>query len=159
MHVLFICTGNIFRSLTAEYALRAALSDGSDIVVSSAGTEDYPHVVWPVVRDYLHAKGLDVSRHARRTLTPQILQTADVAVAMSTDHQEFVRTRLKRNIPLFTEACGLTPAPLLDVGEAVPDYASNLDVGYAHMRGIMDTIIELSPKFADRLLGRNETLR
>jgi protein-tyrosine phosphatase len=151
MHVLFICTGNIFRSLTAEYAVRMAFANTSDFVVSSAGTEDYPHVVWPVVCDHLHARGLDVSRHARRTLTLQILQSTDLAVAMSTDHQEFVRTRFQREIPLFTEVCGLPPAPLLDVGEAVPDYANNLQTGYTYMRAMMDRIIELSPVLVGRL--------
>ena len=52
--VLFVCTGNIFRSLTAEYALRAALRDsGREIVVESAGTEDFPHVVKSSVARYL----------------------------------------------------------------------------------------------------------
>jgi protein-tyrosine phosphatase len=151
MHVLFICTGNIFRSLTAEYAVRVALANMSGVVVSSAGTEDFPHVVWPVVRDHLRARELDVSRHVRRTLTQRILESADLAVAMSTDHQEFVRARFQREIPLYTEVCGLPPAPLLDVGEAVPDYADNLQAGYAHMRAMMDRIIELSPSLVARL--------
>jgi alcohol dehydrogenase class IV len=68
-HVLFVCTGNIFRSLTAEHGLRHALQDRADIHVSSAGTVDFPHVVRPNVRDYLLAKGFGVSRHQRRTLT------------------------------------------------------------------------------------------
>jgi len=71
--VLFICTGNIFRSLAAEYALRKCLGADTDILVASAGTEDFPHVVHPFVRDYLLTKGLDVSLHCRRTLSPAIL--------------------------------------------------------------------------------------
>ncbi len=67
--VLFVCTGNIFRSLTAEVALRHVLGAQCDILVASAGTEDFPHVVSPYVKDYLLARGLDVSRHCRRTLT------------------------------------------------------------------------------------------
>jgi protein-tyrosine-phosphatase len=31
--VLFVCTGNIFRSLTAEYALRAVLPENAGIHV------------------------------------------------------------------------------------------------------------------------------
>lgn len=54
--ILFVCTGNIFRSLTAEYALRNVLGVGTDIVVASAGTENFPHVVRPFVRDYLLAR-------------------------------------------------------------------------------------------------------
>ncbi len=64
--VLFVCTVNIFRSLTAEYALRHVLGARSDITVASAGTQDFPHVVRPFVKDYLLARGLDVSRHCRR---------------------------------------------------------------------------------------------
>lgn len=45
--MLFVCTGNIFRSLTAEHALRRALQARTGIHVSSAGTDDYPHVVRP----------------------------------------------------------------------------------------------------------------
>ena len=67
--MLFVCTGNIFRSLSAEHALRHALQARADIHVSSAGTDDFPHVVRPNVRDYLLTRSFDVSRHTRRTLT------------------------------------------------------------------------------------------
>ena len=85
--VLFVCTGNIFRSLAAEYALRHVLGARSDIMVASAGTEDFPHVVSRNVRDYLLARGLNVSRHRRRTLTAQILHEPGPVIAMSTEHR------------------------------------------------------------------------
>jgi len=90
--VLFVCTGNIFRSLTAEYALRDVLGVRSDIMVASAGTEDVPHVVRPYVKDYLLARGLDVSRHCRRTLTAQILQEPGPVIAMSTEHRSVLQS-------------------------------------------------------------------
>ena len=97
MHrVLFVCTGNIFRSLTAEYALRQVLGTRSDITVASAGTEDFPHVVNPYVRDYLLTRGLDVSRHCRRTLTAQILQEPGPVIAMSTEHRSLLAERFNR---------------------------------------------------------------
>jgi hypothetical protein len=80
--VLFVCTGNIFRSLTAERGLRHALQDRADIHVSSAGTVDFPHVVRPNVRDYLLAKGFDVSRHQRRTLTAASEALPDIEEAV-----------------------------------------------------------------------------
>ena len=85
--VLFVCTGNIFRSLTAEHALRHALGERPGIHVSSAGTVDFPHVVRPNVRDYLLSRGFDVSRHQRRTLTEAILRDSHLVIAMSLDHQ------------------------------------------------------------------------
>ena len=91
--VLFVCTGNIFRSLAAEYALRDVLGARSDIIVASAGTQDFPHVVNPYVKDYLLTRGLDVSRHHRRTLTAQILQEPGPVIAMSTEHRSVLAER------------------------------------------------------------------
>jgi protein-tyrosine phosphatase len=151
--VLFVCTGNIFRSLTAEYALRNALGARSDIVVASAGTEDFPHVVSPLVRDYLLARGLDVRHHRRRTLTAQILQNPGLVIAMSTEHRFVLAERFNRlGVPLFTEACGLPGEPLPDVDQAVRDHETNPVAVEAHVRTIIDRIIELTPQLANRLL-------
>ncbi|HCB52188.1 TPA: protein-tyrosine-phosphatase, partial [Patescibacteria group bacterium] len=40
MKVLFVCTGNIFRSMSAEYIMKKYIQDHNlnEIVVSSAGT-------------------------------------------------------------------------------------------------------------------------
>ena len=150
--VLFVCTGNIFRSLTAEYALRRALGAGSGIAVGSAGTEDYPYVVRPVVADYLLAHGLDVSGHQRRTLTPAILQEAGLVIAMSTEHRVELDERFgHRDVPLFTEACGVPSAPLPDIEEVIPDFATNAAAVEAHVRMTIDRIIELTPRLVERL--------
>ena len=132
--ILFVCTGNVFRSLTAEYALRTVLGPRSDIMVASAGTEDFPHAVAPSVRDYLLFRGLDVSRHRRRTLTAEILQEPGPVIAMSTEHRAILAKRFDfRNVPLFTEACGLPSEPLPDVNEVVRDYETNPAAVEAHV--------------------------
>jgi protein-tyrosine phosphatase len=138
-NVLFVCTGNIFRSLTAEYALRHALGGASGIVVASAGTEDFPHVVRPVVRDYLLAQGLDVRSHRRRTLTSEILRDAGLVIAMSTDHRVVLTQQFnRRDVPLFTEACGLPGEPLPDVDDVIADLATNEAAVEAHVRWTID---------------------
>lgn len=149
--VLFVCTGNVFRSLTAEYALRAALAHRDDISVASAGTEDYAHVVAPQIAGYLRQKNLDVSRHVRRTLTRPIADQAQLIVAMSVDHRDFVRARFGRSAPLFLECCGEAPEGLLDLHEAVRDYHSNPVAAFAYLRSTIDRIIELTPRLARRL--------
>ena len=150
--VLFVCTGNIFRSLTAEYALRRVLGTRTDVMVASAGTEDFPHVVIPLVRDYLLAHGLDVSRHRRRTLTAQILREPGPVIAMSTEHRSILAEHFdRRDVLLFTEACGLPAEPLPDVNEAIRDYETNPVAAAAHVRMIIDRIIELTPHLARRL--------
>ena len=150
-HVLFVCTGNIFRSLTAEYALRRELGPASALVVASAGTDDHPHVVCPNVRDYLASRGLDVSAHRRRTVTAEILAGAGLVVAMSTDHQRFLRERFGVQVPVFLEACGGACEALPDIEEVVLDYKTNAAAVDAHVRKTIDTIIELTPQLAARI--------
>lgn len=149
--VLFVCTGNIFRSLTAERALRHALQDRADIHVSSAGTADFPHVVAPNVREYLLAKGFDVSRHQRRTLTEAILRESHLVIAMSVNHCADLRSRFGRAAPLFLEACGEPGAALPDVEEVVLDWQTNPAAVDAHVRVTIDRILSLTPRLASRL--------
>lgn len=149
--VLFVCTGNIFRSLTAEHGLRHALQGRADIHVSSAGTVDFPHVVRPNVRDYLHAKGFDVSRHRRRTLTEALLGQSHLVLAMSTEHRAYIRERFGRSAALFLEACGEAGDALPDIEEAVLDYRTNPAAVDAHVHATIDRILSLTPKLAARL--------
>lgn len=149
--VLFVCTGNIFRSLTAEHGLRQALQGRADVHVSSAGTVDFPHVVRPNVRDYLLANGFDVSRHQRRTLTEAILGESHLVVAMSTDHLAYIRERFGRPAALFLEACGEADEALPDIEEAVLDYRTSPAAVDAHVRATIDRILSLSKTLAARL--------
>jgi protein-tyrosine phosphatase len=149
--VLFVCTGNIFRSLTAEHGLRHALARRADIHVSSAGTVDYPHVVAPHVREYLLSKGFDVSRHERRTLTQAILSESHLVIAMSIDHREYLRSRFGHSAPLFLEACGEPGDALPDIEEVVLDYLTNPLAVHAHVRATIDRILSLTPRLASRL--------
>lgn len=149
--MLFVCTGNIFRSLTAEHALKHAVQARADIHVSSAGTVDYPHIVRPNVRDYLLSKGFDVSRHRRRTMTESILQDTSLVIAMSTDHRSFIQERFGRAAPLFLEACGERGEALPDIEEVVPDYRTNPAAVDAHVRATIDRILALTPRLAARL--------
>ena len=149
--MLFVCTGNIFRSLTAERALRHALRGKDHVHVASAGTDDYPHVVRPNVRDYLLARGFDVSQHQRRTLTAEVLVQSHLVIAMSTDHRAHIRDRFQKDALLFLEACGGPGEPLPDIEEAVLDYRTNPAAVDAHVRATIDRILELTPRLAARL--------
>jgi hypothetical protein len=119
--------------------------------VASAGTDDYPHVVRPNVRDYLLSRGFDVGQHQRRTLTREILQASHLVIAMSVDHRAHIRDRFQGDALLFLEACGELGEALPDIEEAVLDYRTNPAAVDAHVRATIDRILELTPRLAARL--------
>lgn len=147
-----MCTGNIFRSVTAEYALKAALEEPSVFSVSSAGTMDAPgYVVRNDVAAYLARKGLDVSKHARRTLTQDMLNQSDVVIPMSTDHQMILERDYGLTTRLYTEACGATPEPLLDVDDLFAPNERHSHKAQQHIYKIIDQIVDQSHLLARRL--------
>jgi len=77
---------------------------------------------------------------------------------MSTDHRAFLARQFDRHgVPLFTQACGLPPAPLLDVHEAIADPDSNPMAREAYIHLMIDRILQLTPQLARRLIDLKES--
>lgn len=145
--ILFVCTGNVFRSLTAEYALKQQLGAESRFRVSSAGTRDASDIsVRKDVAEYLSTKGLDVSQHQRTLVTADLLSRNDLVVAMNTDHQTTLLEHHGVQVPLYMEACGLGAVPLLDVDDVFPREDWHTPAALDHIRQIIDQIIAAAPK-------------
>ena len=152
MHVLFVCTGNIFRSMTAEYALTHMPALPDDIVVSSAGTIDAPHGILDFVSAHMAKKSIDVSHHKPRKLTREIINSADLAVAMGEDHQSHVSATFERDIPLFNRVAFGHDEPMKDVWEVLPDWrTTDHDAGRAYAWDLMDRIFDGLPPFIERM--------
>jgi protein-tyrosine phosphatase len=154
--ILFICTGNIFRSMVAEYALRAALGPSSSVVVGSAGIAAEPQAMHPMVRDRLLAKGIDPSAHVQRKLTRDLLQAVDLPVAMGLDHRSFIREQFDLDVLLFNEICYQREESVQDVHEAIPDWHLDLDRARAYALSVVDYIWDATPAFlaSVRRIGR-----
>ena len=91
--VLFVCTGNICRSPTAEALARRELEryPGVPIQVSSAGShalEGNP----AASRSMLAAatRGANLERHFARELTRRRVRAADLILCMAAEHRPFV---------------------------------------------------------------------
>jgi protein-tyrosine phosphatase len=149
--VLFICTGNVFRSMVAEYALKTHLGPEAGLVVGSAGTEAVPAELHPLIRDYLVAKGADPSKHAQRKLTAELLECADLPVAMGLNHREFIRRHFSREVRLFNEICYAKMEPVLDVQEAIPDWEQNQEAAYRYALSVIDYIWAATPALIAKL--------
>jgi protein-tyrosine phosphatase len=143
--ILFICTGNIFRSMTAEYALRAC--HNFPYSIGSAGTEAQPQTMSPFVARKLLERGIDPISHRQRRLTLELLTAARLPVAMGRDHQEFILRNFGMKVPLFNQVCFGRDEPLTDVWEAVPDWKENRIAAESHITLVISQIFEAVPSF------------
>jgi protein-tyrosine-phosphatase len=94
MNLLFVCSGNTCRSPLAEaLAKKVASTRGiEDIVISSAGTNAVDNV--PATDEALLVgmeRGLDLTGHRSRQLTPAIVSEADLIFVMTPGHLEQVK--------------------------------------------------------------------
>lgn len=154
MNVLFICTGNVFRSMTADYALRHASQLPSHVTVNSAGIIDAPHGVLDFVSGHMTRNGIDVSDHQPRKLTQDMLDQTDLAVAMGRDHQEHVAKTFGRDIPLFNQVAFDLDEPMPDIWEVLPNWRGVDEAkGHAYAWNLMDRIFEGIPMFVERMGG------
>ena len=92
--ILVICTGNVCRSPTAEGLLRVSLEDrlGSDApAVSSAGTAGWEGSgAMPESVSAAAERGVDISAHVARRLVPELVDDADLVLAMADEHRRAV---------------------------------------------------------------------
>lgn len=93
MHILFVCTGNTCRSPLAEAITRRLIAQRqlTDVDVSSAGTSAWPDA--PASDGALLValeRGMDLSQHRARQLSPEIVAGADLILTMGPHHLERV---------------------------------------------------------------------
>ena len=96
MRVLFVCTGNICRSPTAEGVLRVLSSkEGISIHVESAGTHDYHVGDPPDERSQRHAlhRGYDLSAQRARQVAAEDFARFDLILAMDRGHLRLLQQR------------------------------------------------------------------
>ena len=110
--VLFVCTGNICRSPTADGVLKKLLQSGQmdvSVEVDSAGTLDYHSGEMPDERAQLHAKrrGYDLSILRARPINTEDFERNDLILAMDRSHLAVLEQRCppanKHKLRLFLE--------------------------------------------------------
>ncbi len=89
--VLVVCVGNICRSPMAEALLRARLGHRPRFDVSSAGVSALVgHPADESAVALMRERGIDISGHRARQLTPQVAAEADLVLVMESGHERAV---------------------------------------------------------------------
>ncbi|WP_405648114.1 low molecular weight phosphatase family protein [Streptomyces sp. NBC_00019] len=87
--ILFVCTGNVHRSVLAERLLAAKLPPGSVLRPESAGTEAWHRFrMEDTTRAVLEELGADGSGFASRPLTAQLMAGAPLVLGLAREHRE-----------------------------------------------------------------------
>jgi len=92
-NILVVCVGNICRSPMAEALLRHALRGQEEITVESAGLGAMVgHSASEHAVDLLAERGVDISSHRARQLTPEMVGIADLVLVMESRHKKSLGT-------------------------------------------------------------------
>lgn len=90
-NVLVVCVGNICRSPMAEAILQDALKGRPEIKVSSAGVGALVgHPADPNAVALMTERGLDLSGHEARQITPELITQSDLILVLESGHKRVI---------------------------------------------------------------------
>jgi len=114
--ILFVCTQNIFRSLSAEYSLKNYMYKNgiNKFVVQSAGIKAYPERPYPWTISKLQSFGINVDNHEQTKVDCDVLKQSDIIICMTKDHRDFIEKKFGCKSYLFNEIAYGKKTSLLD---------------------------------------------
>lgn len=148
--ILFVCTGNVFRSMAAEHCLKKFLyhHHKPQILVASAGTDVNPEErIFPELLTYLSSLGVEVSSHRQRRLELTHVKESDLVVAMAEDHQQFIEENFSHPSYLFNEICYGKRSSVLDICDMIPDWRSHWEISMQYARETLQYVHDAMPLF------------
>lgn len=153
-NVLIVCTGNTCRSPIAEGILKSLLSEKGleHIHVMSAGMGALGGMpATPFAIEAAKHWNIDISGHRARQLTRQIIEWADLILAMSSEHVEYILKRVPEAgrktylIRAFPDAYGASQEGVKDpIGGTLEEYNQTFLELDEILRRIESKIIEMS---------------
>ncbi|KGX90844.1 arsenate-mycothiol transferase ArsC [Pontibacillus marinus] len=152
--VLFVCTDNFTRSVTAEFCLKHFLNKNRirDVKVESAGFKaDSDLSKFSTTHfDRLAELGIITSQHSRTPFKQTFLHEYDLIFAMGIEHQDYLINEYHYRSPLFNEVC-LNASTSIQV----PAPGGNEDVEQA-LRKMVDYIHDHIPKVYEHIQKKGE---
>jgi len=154
--VLFVCTGNVFRSMIAEKCLNHfAKQNNLQIIADSAGTKGSEKGPIDCVIERLRFHGISFI-HKQKKLNRKLLEENDIVIVMNINHKEFIKEKFSVDVPLFNEVAFNKPEGVLDFDECYPEITDANDKKHRlkvkeHAYRIVDYIYNSMPELVKNI--------
>ena len=150
--ILFVCTGNVFRSMIAKECAKNYVKrhEIKDIVIDSAGTKTKIQEPRPETIERLKSHKIECS-HQYKQITKEIIETTDLVIPMSTDHQKFLTENYSLDAPLFNKIAFGKNEPILDFHEFKTNIESSPDEMKEYAYFMVNYIHDAMPDFFKNL--------
>ena len=161
VNVLFVCTGNKFRSPSAEYLLRKYLSknDEKNINVKSAGTITNPGKVRLAMKKALATYNIDIRSHKQTKLSKELIDWSDVIIAMADYNQKFIADTFSTQSYLYNELTTSGFGSINDVEDALsPSDRTKKNIS-KHVTKIIQYIHDSIPEIAKSLQEKTNNIK
>lgn len=120
--ILFVCTGNVFRSMSAEKCLKHYLTKNKikNFEVDSAGINPHQQEPQKATLNRLSFYGINFN-HKYKKITQKLINDNDIVIAMNTNHQEYIKEKFGLEVSLFNDLAYNKKEGILDVEEYDPN--------------------------------------
>ncbi len=144
-HILFVCSGNIFRSVSAELCFKNYIKSNKLPLVrcSSCGLTAYPQEFNFGTKKAFDFLGIDYSSHKQTQITKKIVLDSDLIVAMAQNHKDFVEDNYKKKTYLFNFLATGENNSVPDLNDVIYDWYSNKKAADNYC---YNTILEINSK-------------
>jgi protein-tyrosine phosphatase len=158
IRVLFVCTGNIFRSMSAEYLMKQYIKDNKihGINVSSAGIVANPEAINPFVFKALKNEGINPTTHIQRRLDKRLLEESDIIISMAVYHEEFILKNFNKETFLYNELANGKSDSVLDIDDVMPDWKNNLEKASKYFFEVIHYIQKTMPQLVREIQKRHK---
>jgi len=122
-NILFVCSGNVFRSMSAKYCLEnfCKLNNIKNISCDSAGINvgKNKQFIKEEVKQELLKLGININSHKPKNVSEINLNKFDLIIAMGYNHKKFLKDKFNIDSVLFNKVCYDVNYPVYDNNEVL----------------------------------------
>ena len=148
--IIFVCTGNVFRSMIAEKCLKHYIKENNitEIKVDSAWIAPIEQEIYPSVIERLASYNIQVE-HQYKKITQTLIDDSTIIISMNNNHKDFIAENFWINSPLFNMIAFWIEKWILDINEFFTVFDEKDKKEYANY--MVEYIHSATPKLVKNL--------